>query len=265
MNAFDPQPAADALMAARRTLTPAGPLPAATAPRDIAQAAAVQYAVARTRGHLPPGGFKIGATGARMQAVLGLSGPAAGYMALSDIHASPARLALPAPRTPAVECEIAVRLGRDLPPGPCTLQQAGQAVAAVAAAIELVENRYGPPPIGDLRAVGTPTLVADQVYHVAAVTGSWLDAWSGLDLVAIEGAIEVDGTPRETGRGGELLGNPLQCLAWLAGSEVAAAFGGLRAGQIVMLGSVTPPVWLDHPCDIRVTFRGLGEATLRLV
>jgi 2-keto-4-pentenoate hydratase len=56
----------------------------------------------------------------------------------------------------------------------------------------------------------------------------------------------------------------MSALGWLAGSAVAQAFGGLRAGQVVMLGSVCTTVWVDAPCDVTVTFAGLPEVKLRL-
>ncbi len=162
-----------------------------------------------------------------------------------------------------VECEIAVRLARDLPFGPCDMTRAAASVGELFAASEVVENRYGPPPAGDLVAIGTPTLIADQVYHAAAVLGSPPADWEKLDLAAIPGRITVDGVEKGSGHGADLLGNPLQALAWLAASEVAAAFGGLRAGQVIMLGSVTPPIWLDGPCAVSVLFDGLPEVRLR--
>lgn len=133
-----------------------------------------------------------------------------------------------------------------------------------------MENRYGPPPIGDLRAVGTPTLVADQVYHAAAVIGPAMQDWQGLDLPALTGRLHVAGQERDRGQGSELLGDPLNGLAWLADSAVARAFGGLLAGQTIMLGSVVPTAWLDGPCEVHVDFaepsgRTLSEATLHLV
>jgi len=54
-------------------------------------------------------------------------------------------------------------------------------------------------------------------------------------------------------------------LAWLAGSGAAEAFGGLMAGQVVWLGSVTPPIWLDGPCEVVVVFDGLGRVDLRFI
>ena len=264
MSAFDPAAAAAALQANRRAGRDAGPLPPDLAPQTEAQAAAAQWALARLRGDLPVGGFKIGATGRRMQDFLGIDHPCAGYMAAADIHAAPADLSFAAFRAPQVECELAVRLADDLPPGPCTPERASDAVGAVFAAIEIVENRYGPPPIGDVAALGLPTLVADQFYHAAAVIGAAAADWRSLDLAAIEGRVAIDGAVRNAGRGAELLGHPLRGLAWLAASPVAAAFGGLRAGHVVLLGSVTPPVPLAGACTVTVAFDGLPEVRLRL-
>jgi 2-keto-4-pentenoate hydratase len=247
--------AAAALHEARAAPGPLAPLPPDLAPADVAAGAAVQHALAALRGDLPPAGFKIGATGARMQAYLGLPGPAAGYIA--RIHPTEAVFDWNRLHRPGVECELAVRLGRDLPPGPCSRAAAAAAVDRLAAAIELVEDRYA-----DIAALGTPTLIADQVYHHAAVIGPPVADWTALDPAALEGRILVEGVPRDRGLGAELLGDPIACLAWLAGSPVAAAFSGLRAGQWIMLGSVTPPVWLDGPAAIVVAFTHLPEVRL---
>ena len=71
---------------------------------------------------------------------------------------------------------------------------------------------------------------------------------------------------RGEGVGADLMGHPLNCLAWLAGSSVAAAFGGLQAGQVVMLGSVTPPIWLTGPATrdggVPAVAAGAGAADL---
>jgi 2-keto-4-pentenoate hydratase len=258
---FDPTPAALALRNARAAGHPAGPLPAAIVPADEIQGAAVQRALAGLLDSDPPGGFKIGATSPRMREYLGLAGPLGGFMRAADLLPSGATIPFAGLRGPGVECEIGVRLAADLPPGPCTPDQAGAAVGEMFAAIELVENRYGPPPAGDLVALGVPTLLADQIFHRAAILGPPAD-WRGLDLATIQGRISFDGSERAAGLGSELLGHPLAALAWLAGSVTAAAFGGLRAGQVIMLGSVTPPIWLAGPCHVEVAFTGLGAVAV---
>lgn len=237
------------------------PLPAGLAPRTVEEGAAAQRALAELGGNADPAGFKIGATAKRMQDYLGLTGPAAGFMTRSGMHASGTVLKFADFVRPGVECEIVVKLAKDLPPGPCTAEQAAAAVGEFTAGIEIVENRYG-----DIAALGTPTLIADQVFHAACVRGETGGVyWKTLDIPALAGRMAVDGVVRMEGKAGDLLGHPMNCLAWLAASPVAAAFGGLKAGQVVMLGSVTPPIWLDGPCRVSVNFPPLPEVRVQFV
>jgi len=255
---FDPRTAAGILHTVRRERGTV--LPFFGAPSTVAEGAAAQVALAALVGASEPAGFKIGATGKRMQEYLGLSGPAAGFMEGANVYRRVAALPFGSFIRPGVECEIAVRLAKDLSPRSYTMSEVADAVADVIAGVEIVENRYD-----DLRALGTPTLIADQVYHCAAVVGDAGGDWRGLDLGALRGRISVDGVERDRGVSSDLMGHPFACLAWLAGSEVAAAFGGLRAGHVVMLGSVTPPVWLDSPAEVTVAFDGMPTVTVRLI
>ena len=113
-----------------------------------------------------------------------------------------------------------------------------------------------------MAALGTPSLIADQVFHAAGVLGAPTPNWRALDLGATRGRMTVAGTVRGEGVGADLLGHPMEALAWLAGSDCAREFGGLKAGQVVFLGSVTPPIWLDGPCDVLVEFDTLGKVAL---
>ncbi len=260
MTGFDPTQTAIALLELRRARRPMRTLPEPLAPRDEQEGAAAQRALAQLLGADPPVGFKIGATGKRMQAYLGLSGPAAGFVAAAAQHASGATLRFADFLNPGVECEIAVRLSRDLPPGPCSREAAEAAVGELMAGIEIVENRYQ-----NLVELGTPTMIADQVFQAAAVIGAPVAGdWRGLDLAALTGRISIDGAVREQGVAADLLGHPMNCVAWLAGSTVAAAFGGLSAGQTILLGSVTPPIWLDAPARVTVEFPPLPAVTVTL-
>jgi 2-keto-4-pentenoate hydratase len=239
---------------ARRLLPALG----AAAPADEAAGYAAQHALAEMTGAVPPFGFKIGATTKQMQGYLGLTGPAAGFVPATSLHPQDATLRFADFVKVGVECEIGVRLGRDLPHGPCTREAAAAAVAECFAAIEIVENRYE-----DFLSLGAPTLIADQVFHAAGVIAPPQPGWRDLDLAAVQGRFRFDGAERATGFGRDLLGHPFAALAWLAGSGAARVFGGLRAGQVVWLGSVTPAIWLDGPCAVEADFGPLGVARLR--
>lgn len=252
--------AAEAIIEARRGRRILAPL-GAIAPRTVEAGYAVQREVALRFGGLPPAGFKIGATTKQMQAILGLAGPAGGFVPKAGIRMSPASLRFADFLNPGLECEVGLRLARDIAPGPCTAEQAGDAVGEVFAAMEIVERRYD-----DLAKLTTPTLIADQVFHAGGVLGPPVAGWRamGLDLAATRGRLSVNGELRGEGVGADLLGHPFAALAWLAASPCAEAFGGLKAGQVVFLGSVTPPIWLDGPCRAVVEFDTLGRVELTL-
>jgi 2-keto-4-pentenoate hydratase len=259
VSGIDADAAAAFLQSARTARRLIGALPDGLAPRDEAEGVAIQHALARRVGAARPAGFKIGATSKRMQAYLGVDAPVGGFMVAAGLHLSGVSLRFDDFQKPGVECELVARLAADLPPGPCSLEQAAAAVGELLCGIEVVEGRYV-----DVQAVGVPTMVADQMFHAAAVLGAQGDVdWHYLDLVALAGGIAIDGVPQGGGVGGDLLGHPLNSLCWLAASSLAQHFGGLKAGQTVMLGSVVPPLWLAGPCTVEVAFPPLPPVSVR--
>src|SRR5689334_10516031 len=88
MTSYQPGKAAAVLHESRQRGEQLAPLAKDIAPKTEAEGAAVQHALARRLGAMSPGGFKIGATAKRMQDYLGLSGPAAGFMAVGNIYRS---------------------------------------------------------------------------------------------------------------------------------------------------------------------------------
>lgn len=241
-DAADSADAAAAILAAHRTAgTRLDRLPAALVPADPAAAYAVQ---ARLRERLAPelgarAGDKVGCTTPVMQAYLGIPTPCAGTIYAATILRSPARRAVPADVVLGVECEIAVRLAADLPGGPEGVgrEAAAAAVGRVMLALEIVADRYR-----DYSALDTPTLIADDFFGAGCVLGPELPA-AGIDLRAVTAAMTIDGEERGRGVGTEILGDPLAVLAWLADLR-AAAGTPLRAGMIVLLGSLVRTQWV---------------------
>ena len=108
-------------------------LPMPGAPRTVQEGALAQVALARLVGAPVPAGFKIGATGRRMQEYLGLSGPAAGFMEAGNVYRGSADLRFASFIKPGGECEVAVRLSRDLPFKAYALEDVADAVGEVIA------------------------------------------------------------------------------------------------------------------------------------
>ena len=204
-------------------------------------------------------GYKIGATTAAMQDYLGVSGPA--YGRIMEKNARPSPASMPGNRRckSGVECELAVRMGTDVPAKVTswTRHDLLGYIGAVMPAIEVVENRYG-----DFRTRGIGVLVADDFFHKSCVLGEPALDWRDLDLGAVEGRLLVDGAEAETGRGSDVLGHPLEAVVWLA--NILAAQGRiLEAGAIVLTGSMTPLHWLEgFPCHVETVIEGLGVCAL---
>ncbi|HVA87531.1 MAG TPA: fumarylacetoacetate hydrolase family protein [Candidatus Saccharimonadales bacterium] len=253
--------AATMLREARLGHRPMRPLPAALRPADEPEAYRLQAVLNRQLSELGAGGLaghKIGCTTPVMQAFLDIPNPCAGEIFESTVHLGHGRLRTADYLRAGVECEIAVRLGRDLAQPPARgfdRASVAPAVAACTAAMEIVDDRYA-----DYRTLGTPTLIADDFFNAGCVLGDSVAAWSGLDLTALRGRMTINGAVVGEGRGGDILGHPFDALAWLAGNLVDRGTP-LRAGSFVMLGSVVATRWVSAGDEVEIEVDGLGRAT----
>lgn len=248
-------------LAQRQALERLAPVPDLLSPSDIAEGYAVlegvhdglaTHGVARV-------GYKIGCTTPETQAGMGVSEPIwAGLLdrgRSASIAEGLARIVNPA----GVECEIALTLGRDLvePVAELDERRLREAVSGCSVGCELIENRYG----GIPRERGIPTLLADDFLQAGFVLGPDVPGWRGLPLETLEGYISVDGTVMGRGVASSVMGGPFASLRWLAGA-LAARGRILRAGEIVLTGSLVAPVWIGKDAgEVEIGIEGLG--TLR--
>ncbi|MCB1747499.1 MAG: fumarylacetoacetate hydrolase family protein [Gammaproteobacteria bacterium] len=261
MNDAEHRARAATLFAAHRERARFEPFAGAAALPTVADAYAVQaHFVERLCAARGVGiaGWKIGLTSPRMQALLGIDSPIAGAVLTDRVRASGARYARADHGRLGLECEIAVRLGRDLPAhgAPYDFDAVADAVAAVCAAIEVVDDRDA-----DYAVTDIGSLVADNCWNAGLVLGEFHAAWP--DLAAIEGVVHVDGAVVDRGHGADVLGHPFVPLQWLA-NHLAAQGRGLRAGDLVSTGSLAPTRFPGAPERCRFTLEGLGEVELEI-
>src|SRR5258708_6628830 len=126
--------AAKAVASARRDLVPLRALAAEIAPRDEAEGYRIQKAVHAVLAAQvgPLVGYKIGCTSAVMQRYLDIPHPCGGGVFSRGVHESGAQLKAGDYVHVGVECEIAVRLARDLSPSeaPFTAEWGGESIEA---------------------------------------------------------------------------------------------------------------------------------------
>lgn len=206
-------------------------------------------------GQGPVVGWKVGVTTPQMRAHLGLDAPIGGMVLAHGHHESGALLAAGDYVRLGIECEIAFVLGAPLA-GPVTRAEAAAAVTAVHPAIELVDDRYG----GDFARFGAPSIIADGSFHAGYVLGAPAPGWRDLDLAAVRGETRANGGVFATGKGADVLGHPLESLAWLA-NRLGSLGQRIDAGQIVLTGSLPLPYWAAAGDHVEIAIEGLGAVT----
>jgi 2-keto-4-pentenoate hydratase len=251
--------AAEVIAHARRHRTPLQALATDNAPRDEAEGYRIQQALrdllAADFGALV--GYKIGCTSAVMQEYLDIPHPCGGSVFAKGVHASGVALKAKDFVRVGVECEIAVRLASDLLPSqaPFTADSVAQAIQAYLPAIEIVDDRYA-----DWQTIGAPTLVADDFFAAGCVLGQPVSRSAAPDLLDVVGRAVVNGVEISRGTGADVLGHPHNALAWLA-NHLAAGGQGLRAGQIVLTGSLVKTLWLNAGDKVTMDLSGLGAVS----
>jgi 2-oxo-3-hexenedioate decarboxylase/2-keto-4-pentenoate hydratase len=235
-------------------------LPAEVYPQDLDEAYAIRQAfqeIEETEGRGAVAGYKIGLTTPVMQKLCGVGEPCYGAIFVREVHHSRAELAAADYCRLGVETEIAFRLGADLPQGGDP-HEVVTAVESCMAAIELIED------LGyDYKQLDAAAMVAGNVWNAGVVLGTPVTGWRNQDLDRAMARLSINGQEMGSGNGSDVMGHPLNALAWLA-DKLAAAGTPLRRGMIVMTGSMVPiqyPVGGDR---VVIEVSGLGTAELLL-
>lgn len=265
--------AARLLARARLARAPLDALPEACRPGDEAAAYAVQarlHGLQEAAGLGARVGWKIGCTTPVMQSYLGIDHPCAGGLFAGTVAQGgaqdgaeagaegPVRYAFDDFCRVGVECEIVVRLGADLlaAAAPYSRETVAGVVAACMAGIEVVDDRFR-----NFRQVDVWTLAAGDFFNAGCVLGPPVAGFDPLALDALSGHMTVNGAAAGAGRGRDILGHPLEALAWLANLK-AGQGEALAAGEIVMLGSVVETKWLARGDAVEIEIESLGQASV---
>jgi 2-oxopent-4-enoate/cis-2-oxohex-4-enoate hydratase len=204
-------------------------------------------------------GRKIGVTSEAVQRMLDMHQPDFGTltdaMMFADGSEIPVERLLIQPRA---EGEIAFVLARDLVGPDVTEDDVLAATRCVRPCFEIVDSR-----IRDWR-IRIQDTIADNASSGVFVLGTGEVDPRAVDLKACKISVRKNGAPLSEGVGAAALGSPAYCVAWLA--NTLSRFGiPLRAGEIVLSGSLVPlePVAAGDRMDL--VLEGIGSACVRFV
>jgi 2-keto-4-pentenoate hydratase len=257
---LDPSQKAERIVALFRDRRQIDILPANLMPTDLDEAYAIRAAFEASerprRGEVA--GYKIGLTTPIMQKLCGVDEPCYGAIFASEVHNRRTELPVRNYCRLGIETEIAVRLGEDLPQGGGR-DRVAAAVESCMAAIELLEDLRH-----DYKRLSAAAMVAGNVWNAGAVIGTPVTDWRRLELAAVSARLTINGSEIGTGKGGDVMGNPLNALTWLA-DKLAAAGTPLKRGMIVLTGSMVPIQFPGTGNRALVEVEGLGTAELAVI
>jgi 2-keto-4-pentenoate hydratase len=239
--------AADLLWSAWTTGEVLAGLPEELHPHDHEAGWAIQQRVAARAG--ASYGWKIAATSAPSQAVIGIGTPLPGRLFESSRVSSGASIPFAGLHMRAVEAEYAFRLARDVGPVP-TREEVLAAIGGVHLAIEVPDSR-----LADYAHAGSSLLLADVACAGHLVLGPELPVPE--DLATIETALSINGERAAEGSGIVVMGDPRTALVWLA-EELVGLGTGLKAGEIITTGSTTKVPSIQAGDRVQATFGDLG-------
>lgn len=262
MNDADIRQRAAELLAAHAARRPFEPFAGAAALPSLTSAYAVQRAyVEGLCAQLGTGiaGYKIGLTSLRMQAMCGIDSPIAGRVLANRVLGDGVTLRRRDFGRLGIEFEIAVRIGRPLPPegAPYAFADVATAVAAVAPAVEVVDDRNA-----EYQGLDMASLIADNSWNAGLILGAWRTCWP--DLAELPGRVSRNGEFFDEGHGRDVLGHPAHALTWLA-NHLAANGEGLRAGDVVATGSLVPTQFPSGPERWHYRLGGMGELEFQVI
>jgi 2-keto-4-pentenoate hydratase len=194
----------------------------------------------RLAGGDKPLGWKVGFGAPAMLELLKISGPLVGFLTQNARVQSGGSISLAGWSKPIAEPEIAVHIDRDLPAG-ADLAAARAAIAGISPAIEIVDLTA---PLQDPERI-----LGDNIYQRHVVLGGSRPARAGAQSDGLTCRIMRHG--KESARTTDPQANTGQWVDIVRHvADVLAAFGErLRAGEIIITGSVVPPLTLERGED----------------
>ena len=197
-----------------------------------------------------PLGWKLGMGVPAAMAKLGTDAPLVGYLLAPARVDDGGTVSLDGWGTAKLEPEIAVHMGADLAAG-ASRADAEAAIAGLGAAIELVDL--------DPSADDPEAILAADIFQRHVLLGPVTDGATaaGTSARALKNGDEAAATADAT----EATGDPVDLVLHVA-NVIGAAGEGLRAGEVVICGSVVPALDVAPGDTVEVSLEPLGSLTV---
>ncbi|MEO7126505.1 MAG: 2-oxo-hept-4-ene-1,7-dioate hydratase [Nakamurella sp.] len=201
-------------------------------------------------------GHKIGLTSRAMQQATGISEPDYGVMFDDTVLPTGSVLPFDSFSNVRIEVELAFVL-KDALSGPgCTLFDVLRATEYVMPALEVLNSHV------ELAGRTIVDTISDNAAYGAMVTGGNPTRPDQVDLRWVSALLYRNETIEESGVAAAVLNHPATGVAWLA-NKLHQHGAHLEAGEIILAGSFTRPMWISHGDSVLCDYGSMGTITCR--
>lgn len=199
-------------------------------------------------------GWKVGFGAPAAMERLKIQAPLIGFLTSQATVPAAKPLALTDWVKPVAEPEIAVYIGKDLAGG-ASRETAQAAISGLSPALELADLEFPP---DDVEAI-----LAGNIYQRHVVLGARDTSRAGCILDGLHASVLRNGIETASTTDLQALtGDLIDIVRHVA--DMLAAFGErLRAGQVIIAGSVVPPLWVEPGEEITFKLDPVGSVSIR--
>lgn len=200
-------------------------------------------------------GKKIGLTSLAMQKLLGVGEPDYGHLLDGMVVENGGSISMDQVLQPKVEAEIAFILKKELKGPNVTALDVLRATEYILPALEIVDSR-----IKDWK-IKLPDTIADNASSGLYVLGGKPVKVDEVDLELLGTVLTKNGELVNTGVGAAALGNPANCVAWLA-NKLSDFDITLKAGEVILSGALSAAVDAKANDTFTARFAHLGQVSV---
>ena len=205
-------------------------------------------------------GRKIGCTTNVMQKYLKIDHPCAGTLRKSNCYKSGNNLNTKLYTKVGVECEIAVKLSKNLPCSESyTKKDIYRYIESIFPAIEIVDDRYS-----NWKDFTANHLIADDFFSSGCVLGSKTFKVNFNNLESLKGTMYINNKKIGQGVASHILGNPLNALIWLSSrKDIIGSY--IPKNSIILLGSLVETYWVSKGDKVKINIAGMESITVNFI
>ena len=200
-------------------------------------------------------GWKVGFGSPQAMQRLGIQTPLVGFLTDGTLLPTDSSVSIGGWVKPAVEPEIAVYMGEALG-GTSDRETARAAVAALGPAIELADVH---PPPSDVEAI-----LAGNIFNRNVILGRADASRAGCVLEGMFGRVYRDGAELAKVEDLQALTGDLIDIVRMVADLLAELGEGLQSGEVIIAGSIVPPIWIDASTEIRYTLEPVDGISVQL-